>query len=117
MGKGRKVRYYQTGQGVSADQLLCPSSPSVTSIGMSLIQLELTLTLATWDLVSRISFSAGTFLSQSKREPGLGTELGWGVEIMHGKHFPCFSAKMCIVQGQEIFEGGEKYSKHGILKV
>lgn len=50
------------------------------------------------------------FLSKPRRTQGVRDE------IMHGKHFPYFCTKMCMGQGQEIFEGGEIHSKHGILK-
>ena len=43
-------------------------------------------------------------------------EQGCGLETMHGKHFPYFSAKTCTGQGQELFGGGEIHSKHGNLK-
>lgn len=63
------------------------------------------------NLVRPVVFCLFLAFFQSQGEPK-----GSGMEIMHEKHFPYFSTKKCMEQGQKIVEGGEIHSKHGILK-
>lgn len=98
VGKSKRVSCCYTGQGVSADQLLCPPPPSGTVRGISLILLE-----------SCFGSMGSTF--QNLCHGGIFCLFvcfkakenwrGWVVEIMHGKHFLYFSAKMCMEQDKK----------------